>query len=126
MATKEYYWENREARLKADRERYHTNEADFMKRKVRCWKKNYGIEMTLEEYNRRFLEQKGRCVICGKHQSELKKALAVDHNHKTGEVRSLLCNRCNLLVGQLECQSENRNRCQIYLDDWNKKKLKIV
>jgi hypothetical protein len=77
--------------------------------------------MTLEEYNKRFLDQKGCCTICGKHQSELDRALAVDHNHKTGEIRSLLCNRCNLLVGRLENPGEDTKRCQIYLDHWNKK-----
>lgn len=37
--------------------------------------------------------QDGRCAICRKRQ--VSKALAVDHNHKTGDVRGLLCSRCN-------------------------------
>ena len=45
-----------------------------------------------------FKEQYGCCAICGKHQSELKKALAVDHDHRTGKVRGLVCNMCNYLI----------------------------
>lgn len=40
-------------------------------------------------------KQKGCCYICGKHESNFAKRLAVDHNHKTGRVRGLLCYRCN-------------------------------
>jgi len=42
------------------------------------------------------------CAICKKHESNFKKRLAVDHNHKTGKVRGLLCYRCNKFrVGRL-------------------------
>lgn len=57
----------------------------------------YGI--TIEEYNRLFEEQKGCCSICGTHQTELAKGLAVDHCHNTSKVRGLLCIHCNLLLG---------------------------
>lgn len=39
--------------------------------------------------------QGARCAICNKHESTFKKRLAVDHSHKTGRVRGLLCYRCN-------------------------------
>jgi ribosomal protein L37AE/L43A len=75
------------------------------KDKVRNYrlKKEYGI--TLEQYNKIFEEQKGLCKICGSAESAISsytkeiKFLAVDHNHTTKEVRSLLCSRCNCLVG---------------------------
>lgn len=59
--------------------------------------KEFGI--TLEQYNNMFREQQGCCVVCGKHQSELKLSLAVDHNHASGNIRQLLCNHCNLILG---------------------------
>jgi hypothetical protein len=61
---------------------------------------HFGI--TLEDYNQMFEEQKGRCAICGIHQSEMSKALSVDHNHNTGEIRGLLCNNCNTAIGKLK------------------------
>ena len=51
--------------------------------------KKYGL--TLRQYDDMFEEQHGCCVICGRHQSEFKQKLAVDHNHTTGKVRALLC-----------------------------------
>lgn len=60
-------------------------------------KRNYNI--TIEEYNRLFSEQEGKCAICGKHQNDLKKKLSVDHNHETGNIRGLLCINCNLSLG---------------------------
>jgi hypothetical protein len=39
--------------------------------------------------------QQQSCAICKKHESNFMKRLAVDHNHKTGKVRGLLCYRCN-------------------------------
>ena len=66
-------------------------------KKGQAMKFNYGI--TLDEYNQVFAAQKGRCMICGIHQSELLRSLAIDHNHETGEFRSLLCANCNTGIG---------------------------
>ncbi len=57
----------------------------------------YGI--TPEDYDVLYEKQQGRCAICGKHQSELKRALHIDHNHETKKVRGLLCMPCNSLLG---------------------------
>jgi hypothetical protein len=67
-------------------------------------KKGYGI--SLETYNE-MLEQQGHvCAICGKPEQIVAKgrikALAVDHNHATGEVRGLLCQACNKALGLLQ------------------------
>jgi hypothetical protein len=62
----------------------------------RAMKYLYGLKVA--EYNRLFSIQNGRCAICGKHQSELKRRLDVDHDHKTDEVRGLLCNCCNKII----------------------------
>lgn len=44
------------------------------------------------EYDKLLEAQGGRCAICG---SMRKYRLNVDHDHKTGEVRGLLCRLCN-------------------------------
>lgn len=56
----------------------------------------YGI--TLEQYNIQLLNQNGSCSICKKNPS--KKRLVVDHCHKSGAVRGLLCDMCNWGLGQ--------------------------
>lgn len=62
----------------------------------RCRK--YGI--TVEEYDYLLLEQEGRCCICDREGK--KKQLSVDHNHKTGRVRGLVCTRCNFSLWWVE------------------------
>lgn len=57
-------------------------------------KKTYGI--TQEDYDRMYAEQNGKCAICGQ-KSE--KNFHIDHDHDTGEVRGLLCNKCNKALG---------------------------
>jgi hypothetical protein len=77
--------------------------------------RNYGIKQ--KDYNEMFKNQKGCCAICGKHQSEFDKPLFVDHNHETGEVRDLLCNWCNYMVGILE--DNNFEIAKKYLEKWS-------
>ncbi len=60
----------------------------------------YGL--TLDDYNRMFVKQKGCCAICGMHQSKQDRLLAVEHNHKTGQVRGLCCVTCNTGLGMLK------------------------
>lgn len=59
-------------------------------------RKRYGI--TLEDYMTLIDLQDGLCAIC-RSPSDTNFALCVDHNHQTGEVRGLLCNRCNRALG---------------------------
>jgi Recombination endonuclease VII len=66
----------------------------------RCWsdagiKNANGTIFTYLNYDYAYQVQQGRCKFCGKHQSELKQALAADHNHMTGTFRGLLCVPCN-------------------------------
>jgi hypothetical protein len=53
--------------------------------------------MSEEDYMEMFSSQDGRCLICNGTQPN--KRLAVDHNHLTGDVRGLLCSKCNSLIG---------------------------
>lgn len=55
--------------------------------------------LTEEDYNLLYSLQEGKCKICGISQFKLKTKLAVDHCHKTGKVRGLLCTKCNLGLG---------------------------
>jgi len=59
-------------------------------------KANY--QLTLEEYNTILEKQGNKCAICGNVCSSGKR-LAVDHNHNTGIIRSLLCGKCNMGIG---------------------------
>ncbi len=60
--------------------------------------RSYGI--TIEQYNQTLINQGGVCAIC-KGLSTDGKSLHVDHNHKLGGIRGLLCSRCNKVLGSM-------------------------
>ena len=62
----------------------------------------YGIG--IDEYERLFESQNGKCAICGTTDAggRWKRRLQVDHNHKTGAIRELLCNGCNAGLGNFK------------------------
>lgn len=55
-------------------------------------------DITEDIYKIMLIEQNHVCKIC-KKDNKNKKNLSVDHCHKTGKVRSLLCNKCNTILG---------------------------
>jgi hypothetical protein len=63
--------------------------------------RKYGI--SLIEYDALLAAQGGRCAICGRERpTRGDQMLQVDHCHRTGKVRGLLCSPCNSVLGFLE------------------------
>lgn len=60
-------------------------------------KDRYGL--TNADYHSMVTAQNGRCALCGQLPEDRYGALCVDHDHATGEVRDLLCRRCNRGLG---------------------------
>lgn len=74
----------------------------------------YGISFI--EHAAIFIEQKGCCAICGiKEKDATRKILFVDHDHKTGKVRGLLCHHCNSGLGYFMDNPENLSKAEVYL-----------
>ena len=59
---------------------------------------NYGIDV--EYYNQLLSKQNGKCAICGKTPDKIN--LSVDHDHKTGKIRGLLCKDCNFGIAHFK------------------------
>jgi hypothetical protein len=79
------------------------------------WMDVYGI--TADEYWTIYEHQGGYCYICRRANGK-RKRLSVDHCHKTGIVRGLLCTVCNRnVLGHLRDESEAFERAIDYLDD---------
>lgn len=61
--------------------------------------------MSRKEWETLFIKQDGFCIVCGDwlnlDSTNGHKRIAVDHDHATGKVRGLLCQRCNLGIGLL-------------------------
>ena len=101
---KEYYYRNRAKKLKARKLLYMNTPYDVRLAKNNQLKSTYKI--TIEQYEQKLKEQNYCCAICNKHRDEFKRNLSVDHNHKTGAVRSLLCIICNSNVAVVEDKLE--------------------
>jgi galactose-1-phosphate uridylyltransferase len=100
---KEYYEQNKEKRISQAKASYEKNRDKVLKRgRERHLRIKYNLSS--EQYLDMVVSQENCCAICGKPEHRLLKTgdikpLSVDHNHVTNEVRELLCNDCNALLG---------------------------
>lgn len=78
------------------------------------YKRVYGI--SLNEYNDMLKQQNFSCLGCKTKQEQLKRRLVVDHDHKTGKVRGLLCIPCNLTLGYVSDKPEILKNLITYLN----------
>jgi len=77
---------------------------DFKNYKIARGKRirSYGIQV--DEFDAMMLDQDSKCYICLGDNGLI--ALCIDHDHKTGKVRGLLCNRCNRGLGLFQDNPE--------------------
>lgn len=73
------------------------------------------FDLTPEEYETILEYQGGHCAMCPRVPTTTR--LAVDHNHKTGEVRGLLCWLCNVALGKFKDDNEWLERANAYAHD---------
>ena len=90
--------------------------------KLKAWedrlRRRYGI--TAAEYYAMWAEQNGKCPICDKPLMGGRGKAAVDHDHKTGRVRGILCGMfCNKrVVGAMERIGPKRAQAAVYYLGW--------
>jgi Recombination endonuclease VII len=75
--------------------------------------RRYGL--TWSAYQELLKKQDGKCAICGTGVT-VGQNLAVDHDHKTGEVRGLLCSPCNLGLGAFADDPQRLRKAADYLE----------
>ena len=80
-------------------------------------KKEYGL--SLDEYKKLAEAQKGKCAICLCPPSGRWKVLVVDHDHITGQIRGLLCESCNQMLGLAKDQIDYFCYAILYLNRAN-------
>ena len=115
---KERYVKKREAILSQQKERYAEFREDILKKNKEWRNKNpdklalyyrkkhlgtmYGI--TIEQFESMWGVQKGRCANykCDEVLNRENGGHALDHSHKTGKVRAILCRSCNVALGLMK------------------------
>jgi hypothetical protein len=127
---RKWYEQNRESEKERNKVYYEANKEKVIKRtSKRSLKSRYNL--TPEDFLKMVEYQQGVCAICKKPPKEGRN-LDIDHNHKTGKVRGLLCNNCNRGLGHLQDSKELLHSALVYLTNtdhnipsiWNTEKLK--
>jgi hypothetical protein len=115
----EEYREQRQKyrRSVAGKERFRKQQRDSQRR-VRL--KRFGL--TVADYEAMLKAQDGKCAICGTVKPARGNghySFPVDHCHKTGRVRGLLCHTCNVTLGRF-------NDCPEEIVQWAEKAAKYL
>lgn len=74
----------------------------------------YGI--TAADVDELRAAQHYRCALCGRHEDRLPLGLMVDHHHRSGTVRALLCHSCNAGLGHFRESPETLRAALAYLE----------
>lgn len=112
LTERQWREKNLEASRQINRESETRRRADT-RRHDYLLRRKYGI--TSEDYATALDVQGGGCAICGKPPTN--RRLSVDHDHKTGKVRGLLCMSCNRGLGTYKDNSANLRKAAEYLDN---------
>ena len=113
--------ENNRQKSRDAQKRYRANNKD----KVADYKLKSRYGISLEQYNIMLATQDKKCAICGKAEDTVHNTsgklvkLSVDHNHKTGAVRALLCQDCNIAIGYFGEDAERMMNGAKYIQQWN-------
>ena len=102
MAPDNWYW--KESTPSKDKAKWQRAWRERNPNKVKNMelRKRFGI--TLEQYRQMSEKQNHKCAICDNHETAVdskgsERFMAVDHCHKTGKIRALLCSSCNKALG---------------------------
>ena len=115
-----YFLSCNACQAKQAREKYALNKAlgiKYVKPNAKRTMKHYRIRkygITVEDYEAMVLKTEGCCYICDSPPPPTK-SNSIDHDHKTGKVRGILCHRCNTALGLLEDSVATLKRAITYL-----------
>jgi hypothetical protein len=118
-AKREHYQRHKEEIREYFREKWRTDADYRAKSRARCRitmrKKRFkGYGITLDQFEQMFALQGSACAVCRKTGV----TLCVDHCHRTGEIRGLLCRRCNIALGYCDDDPDILLAAVAYLRSW--------
>lgn len=87
-----YYRENIEEE-KLRQKKWRDKNKEYLLKYQKEWNLKFHYGLSVQKFNDMVKEQNGKCLICNEE-----KRLCIDHDHKTGKVRGLICHRCNTLL----------------------------
>ncbi len=109
----------KETRSDRSEKKRHEYKVSVRKMNETAVSKRYGI--SVEEYRSMKARCECKCEICGKvlEDTDTYTRICIDHNHRTGKVRGLLCQSCNNRVGWAEKYYNTPEKSQRYVAERN-------
>lgn len=79
------------------------------------YRRKYGL--TSEDFLKMLKEQNYGCAVCAEKigEAKRKRRLFIDHCHKTGMARGVLCGNCNTAIGMLKDSAELLLKARLYI-----------
>lgn len=114
--SKAYYQKNKPLLTEKSRSYYQANKSAIQKR-TKEWHiaRTYGI--SLKKFRKMLKNQGNKCAICRSPVPDNpKRRWHVDHNHKTGKIRGILCHNCNVALGHFKENKKVMKRAIKYLE----------
>lgn len=104
--------------------RYHGKDKSIVRKTSYRYNLKINYDLSEEEYNKLFEEQGGNCPICKEKLSNRflniqGKLSSIDHDHKTGVVRKILCMNCNSGLGCFNDNVDNLTNAIEYLHTYS-------
>jgi hypothetical protein len=96
---------------------YRLQNLDKEKEKDRANNLKASFNLSIKEWEDMYEKQGKKCFICPKKVSGPNKRLCVDHCHKTGKIRGLLCDTCNRALGLLNDDTNLLRTAISYLEN---------
>ena len=107
---------NNKDKVRVSARKYYMNNIDTLRIKERAHRIKHSYGITPDQYEKILQLQHGVCKICGKPPLHGKN-LSIDHCHKTGEIRGLLCQKCNTALGHFNDDPILLDRAAEYLSN---------
>ena len=120
------YYRTHKEKIKVCMKTYYKANSEKAKARVKEWRKTnpekakaghlkHDYNLSLKQVNEMFAKQDYKCTIC---KQSLKTCFrpCVDHNHKTGKIRGILCSNCNKGLGYFLDNPEFLRNAILYIE----------
>lgn len=107
---------NRRALDKSYQKEYYLRNKDRITERTNIYKLKTMYGITPEIYEQMRIDQNNCCAICSVDFNEIPRRPDIDHCHRTGKVRALLCWSCNGGLGQYKDDPQLMRKAADYLE----------
>ncbi|MEA2717977.1 MAG: hypothetical protein QOI99_2294 [Actinomycetota bacterium] len=102
-------------RYRANQRRTRSSPEGKARQRAGHLKRKYGV--TIEQYDELLVSQGGRCAIC-RREPRPDSSLHLDHDHESGQLRGILCFRCNNALGDFDDDASLLHAAVRYLESY--------